>query len=203
MWFDPSKLARCRPANVAEVAGVATSGDSQPGDYGITAAESTGNESTAAIPITSEGSPEQSVAAVATVATRQRLTEHLSWEAEQSIRHWLAHIRETDTEVIDEVIQRCRTTESARAYFLRRALEISSSDDDRILCSSCSNLAAVRRCLAAARGELQGASPQYAPIPSNKRRCEAYRPSTGDTDQRTGAERWPGLAQMTAPQISR
>jgi len=29
MWFDPSKLARCRPANVAEVAGVATSGDSR------------------------------------------------------------------------------------------------------------------------------------------------------------------------------
>lgn len=53
---------------------------------------------------------------------------------ETAIRSWLALINETDTGVIAEVLDKCRTDSSARAYFLRRAEEVPRlmlKDDDR------------------------------------------------------------------------
>ncbi|MGZ8151946.1 MAG: hypothetical protein ACXWT2_02380 [Methylovulum sp.] len=64
--------------------------------------------------------------------------------------------------------------------------------DDRRHCSTCGNLSA-GRCLAAWRGEIVAAK-QYRPIDDLPRRCEGYAPKSNDSDQRTGKQRWPGLA---------
>lgn len=42
---------------------------------------------------------------------------------ETAIRAWLAHINETDQEIIADVLHQCHTDLEARAYFLRRAAE--------------------------------------------------------------------------------
>ena len=65
--------------------------------------------------------------------------------------------------------------------------------DDRRHCSECGNLSA-GRCLAAWRGEIVAAR-QYRPIDDLPRRCEGYAPKANDPDQRTGKQRWPGLAR--------
>lgn len=62
------------------------------------------------------------VAQVATVAVAK--PPALTAEEETAIRAWLAHIEETDTDLIAEVLNQCRTDEEARAYFLRRAAEV-------------------------------------------------------------------------------
>ena len=64
--------------------------------------------------------------------------------------------------------------------------------DDRRHCAECRNLSA-GRCLAAWRGEIV-ASRQYRPIDDLPRRCAGYMPKTNDPDQRTGKQRWPGIA---------
>jgi hypothetical protein len=66
--------------------------------------------------------------------------------------------------------------------------------DNRIICKQCVNLTG-RRCFAAARGEIV-ASRNLEPIRDLRRRCEAFRPLPADPDQRTGAERWPGLERF-------
>ena len=43
---------------------------------------------------------------------------------EKAIRSWLAFIEETDSELIDEVITRCRSDMEARRYFLSRSDEV-------------------------------------------------------------------------------
>lgn len=48
----------------------------------------------------------------------------LTAEGETAIRAWLAHIGETDTEVIADVIDQCQRDGQARAYFLRRERKI-------------------------------------------------------------------------------
>jgi hypothetical protein len=67
--------------------------------------------------------------------------------------------------------------------------------DDRRHCSECANLAA-SRCLAAWRGEIE-ASRHYRPLDDLPRRCEGYRPTANDPDQRSGKQRWPGLARTS------
>lgn len=64
--------------------------------------------------------------------------------------------------------------------------------DDRRHCRDCANLTGKGRCLAAWRGEII-ASSHYHPIDDLPRRCEDYAPYPHDLDQRTGAQRWPGL----------
>ena len=65
--------------------------------------------------------------------------------------------------------------------------------DDRRHCAECRNLSA-DRCLAAWRGEILAGN-HYKPIDDLPRRCNGYAPKANDPDQRTGAERWPGLNQ--------
>lgn len=195
MWFDPTKLGRARPSDVAEVAKVATPREAENAEFAFAA-----DEPVPPTPATLDQSLEQSVAAVAIVANTPGRSESLPSAAEQSIRRWLAHIGESDAGIIDEVIQRCRASEDARDFFLKEASML-TNDDDRVTCATCLNLAAAGRCLAAARGQIPCASPQYSPIPELKRRCEAYRPHRMDPDQRTGTERWPGLLRISQPPI--
>jgi tRNA splicing endonuclease len=42
---------------------------------------------------------------------------------EAALRAWLSHIEETDADIIEHVIAKCRLDEDVRDYFLRRALE--------------------------------------------------------------------------------
>jgi hypothetical protein len=66
--------------------------------------------------------------------------------------------------------------------------------DDRRHCTECANLSHGGRCLSAWRGEILAGS-HYKPIDDLPRRCTSYAPKANDPDQRTGAERWPGLNQ--------
>lgn len=71
----------------------------------------------------------------------------------------------------------------------------SATDDDRIACTDCANLADDQRCRVArpVRGALVVAAYGYSPVMIPKR-CEGFMPLDGAADQRTGRERWPGLA---------
>jgi hypothetical protein len=139
----------------------------------------------------------------------------MTCEEETAIRAWLAHIEETDADIIAEVLNQCRADAEARAYFLRRADEVTRpvpDDDDRRHCAQCANqkrmpfmrgsprrhcaqcanLAPSGLCLAARRGEII-ASRTYHPVDHLPRRCEGYVPGADDPDRRPGRERWPGL----------
>ena len=66
--------------------------------------------------------------------------------------------------------------------------------DDRRTCQQCTSLSPDGRCRAAGRGELPYvASRIYSPVLDVPKRCEGYRPTAADPDQRPGVERWPGL----------
>ncbi|SEN29862.1 hypothetical protein SAMN05216404_103301 [Nitrosospira multiformis] len=81
----------------------------------------------------------------------------LNHNEEKVIREWLAHIRETDPEMIALVLEECRTNANARDYFLGRAAVVRRAaylGDERRLCNQCTNLTAKGLCLAAPRGEI-------------------------------------------------
>lgn len=65
-------------------------------------------------------------------------------------------------------------------------------EDDRRYCSQCNNLTSSGLCMAAYQGKII-ASRNYHPFDHIPRRCEGYIPKWNETDQRTGAERWPWL----------
>lgn len=137
------------------------------------------------------------VAPVATVAVAKSQTPATAMTAEEetAIRAWLAHIEETDADIIAQVLNQCRADLEARAYFLRRADEVPRplpDDDDRRHCAQCANIARSGLCLAARRDEII-ASRTYHPVDSLPRRCEGYAPGPNDPDRRPGRERWPGL----------
>lgn len=81
------------------------------------------------------------VAPVATVAVaiNPELLRELTAEEESSIHAWLTHIDETDPDIIDEVLDKCRTDSDARRYFLQRAEEVQEtvSINERITCGEC------------------------------------------------------------------
>jgi hypothetical protein len=66
-------------------------------------------------------------------------------------------------------------------------------EDDRRRCRQCINLRGAA-CSIAKPGGLVSASKGYRPA-NLPMRCEGYSPSLRDADQRTGAERWPGLSE--------
>lgn len=120
----------------------------------------------------------------------------LGAQEEATLRRWLAYIDERDSESILEVLDRCRTDQSARSFFLGQANAIQDlrfGNDDRRYCGECLNLASTRRCLAAERNELSGTGLTYKPVDDVPRRCEHYLPNSIDPDHRPGHERWPEL----------
>ncbi|MET0051575.1 MAG: hypothetical protein ABW095_10915 [Candidatus Thiodiazotropha sp.] len=79
-----------------------------------------------ATPATHKADQPGTVAPVATVAVAQQpepLPELLPDE-ESHIRSWLAHIDETDSAIIAEVVHKCRNDLEARCYFLKRSKEV-------------------------------------------------------------------------------
>ncbi|MFO1352590.1 MAG: hypothetical protein U1F68_18735 [Gammaproteobacteria bacterium] len=75
---------------------------------------------------TQETANAATVAQVATVAVAepQPAATAMTAEEETAIRAWLAHIEETDADIIAEVLNQCRADVKARAYFLRRSEEV-------------------------------------------------------------------------------
>jgi hypothetical protein len=67
-----------------------------------------------------------SVAAVAVIEKPEPLPE-LSPGEESNIRAWLAHIEETDANIIAEVVDKCRDDMEARRYFLKCSEEVPES----------------------------------------------------------------------------
>lgn len=59
-------------------------------------------------------------------AHRDEIVQNLirAGQAEARIRAWLAHIRETDPEMIAEVLAQCANDPEALAYFMTRAREV-------------------------------------------------------------------------------
>lgn len=76
---------------------------------------------------------------VATVAVAPEPWIKLSADDESSIRAWLAHIEETDPNIIAELLDKCCADSGARRYFLQRAEELPDtvSINERITCGEC------------------------------------------------------------------
>ena len=84
---------------------------------------------------TQQAGQTESVAAVATVTVavnpessmepnRQPASTELTVDEELKIRAWLTYIKETDSDIIAEVLDKCRSDIEARFYFLHRAREV-------------------------------------------------------------------------------
>lgn len=67
-------------------------------------------------------------------------------------------------------------------------------DDNRITCRQCARRNPAGLCEAAHDGRVVGVPRRYSPAPDQRRRCEGFAPLYGIADRRTGAERWPWLA---------
>ena len=68
--------------------------------------------------------------------------------------------------------------------------------DDRIRCPTCASLRADGMCQAAEQGQLSHTAGRYRPDLDVPHRCVGYRPLRGDSDQRTGRERWGWLVML-------
>lgn len=123
-------------------------------------------------------------------------TAPLTAHDEATVRAWLAHIGETDFEIIAVVLNQCRTDADARDYFISQAADVprpAAFNDDRRLCGQCANLTGRGVCLAARRGEIL-ASRNYEPIRTLPRRCEGYAPGAMiQTDGRGANAGWDWL----------
>lgn len=99
---------------------------------------------TLATTATQEADNPVTVAPVATVAvaqTPEALPELLSPDQEVSIRAWLAHIKETDPDIIAEVLAKCRNDLEDRRYFLKRSEEVPKpvTDNHSTHCNDCNH----------------------------------------------------------------
>lgn len=73
-------------------------------------------------------------------------------------------------------------------------------EDDRRRCTQCLNRRPHDGVCKVAEPKVDAvvvANRRYAPDPVLPRRCEGYSPKASDADQRPGAERWPGLREVT------
>ena len=79
-----------------------------------------------------------------------------------------------------------------RAIVQDCGIVLPDGDDDRRCCTQCLNLRG-RVCAVAQPGGLVSALRGYQPMRDTLQRCAGYQPSTNDSNQRPGRERWPGL----------
>jgi len=96
---------------------------------------------TPATTATQETDEAVTVAPVATVAVavKPEPLPELSPDEETSIRAWLAHIEETDSTIINEVLNKCCNESDARRYFLKRSEEVPEpvATNNHITCCDC------------------------------------------------------------------
>ncbi|WP_456412176.1 hypothetical protein [Thiolapillus sp.] len=94
-----------------------------------------------ATPATQEADKPGTVAPVATVAVagKPEPLPELPPDEEANIRTWLAHIEETDSAIIAEVVDKCRIDLNVRRYFLKRSEEIPkpATINHPIICGEC------------------------------------------------------------------
>lgn len=83
---------------------------------------------------------------------------------------WLHSIGEHDQIVVDEVLHRCDVDLEGRDYYLRRALVVPPSIDDRRWCAECSHYDRDGYC----HGEPEGTLGRYRPWQGLPRRCESF-----------------------------
>jgi hypothetical protein len=169
----------------------------------------TATPATFATPATLNGKKVRTVASVATVNVAKppqgqshprQLLAGMTAEEETAVRAWLALIDETDPSAITEAINQCQKDASARNYFTRRVVaelpQPGALPDDRRTCSQCANLRQKVCSIAKPEhGALVVANRGYRPDPLWQLRCVGYAPLAKDSNQQTGAKRWPGLMQ--------
>lgn len=63
-------------------------------------------------------------------------------------------------------------------------------------CKTCGRMSSSQTCLAALLGEIEGRPRDYRPDISHPRRCLAYAPPYGTSDDRTGRELWPEIGEQ-------
>lgn len=68
-----------------------------------------------------KGEPLARLAALALANPPEAIIATMTAEQETAIRAWMAHIEETDPEIIAEVLDKCQHTPEALDYFLHRA----------------------------------------------------------------------------------
>lgn len=125
-----------------------------------------------AIPATQHGKAAATVARIATVAiakpTSPATIDREAFEERAAVREFDGGLSRADAE----------------------RLALVDLADDRIHCTDCAHLRG-RVCTQAA---MLGASQGYMPVLNIARRCECFKPLAAESDQRTGDQRWPGLA---------
>lgn len=139
-----------------------------------------------AIPATQPKGEGVTVAKIATVAVAnptEAETASMTAEEEKAIRAWLAHIEETDPEIIAEVMDKCQREGEARAYFLRRSKEVPKPNPLRVAhCGDCTHFERIEHphlghC---AKGEPEAIAGLWD---SDRRYCEQYQENQrGATD---------------------
>ena len=102
-----------------------------------------------------------------------------------------------DTPATPETINGEAEVDSAADDAFDRNVSLAASMEDRRTCTQCLNRQG-RVCTVAKpeRGALVVANRGYRPDPLRQLRCVGYSPLANDPNQRTGAERWPGLMKI-------
>jgi len=95
---------------------------------------------------------------------------------EKAIRAWLTFIGEHDLEMIDDVLDRCRTDPEALSYFLLRACEVPETESPELYgqrqCAACSYWRGnYCQALQHQRRDDYGRSLPYTPDPNQYWRC--------------------------------
>ena len=92
-----------------------------------------------------------------------------------NIESWLASIGETDSTMIQDVLDQCRDDPTALQYFLTRANQSEfDTPDDRRYCHECQHLQHDGICWIAKQGKLDRASRYYKPLDICPRRCNHF-----------------------------
>ncbi|MFQ5643988.1 MAG: hypothetical protein ACE5FQ_09835 [Thiogranum sp.] len=140
---------------------------------------------------TQEADQPVTVAPVATVAVAQNpgTLAPLSPDEKSGIRVWLAHIEETDTAIIEEVLDQCRNGLEARRYFHKRSEEVPEPTicDRPVRCGDCIHFNRIDHphlghC---AKGEPEAVAGLWD---TDRRYCDCFLPApktSGNSDQRS------------------
>lgn len=172
------KAFACNGRESADVAGVAVA---MPGADAATAATAHKNSAVTRKPLQHKACTPATSATAEIIEVRNDAAE---------VGTLGADIEPIDREAWDE---RAAIAEFDGGLSRADAEALAWAEDDRRRCRQCLNLRGAV-CSIAAPGGLVSASKGYRPA-NLPMRCAGYSPSLREADQRTGAERWPGLSE--------